>query len=74
MNKDILNIIRSNSYIYNFLREESNYYKILYRDKNNIKIITELAMKKYKLRSIDKLKKISKNMNLINTFIDVLKE
>lgn len=74
MDRDTLNIIRNNPYIYNFLREESNYYKMLYRDCNNIKKISYLAKEKYKLRSIDKLEKLSKNINLINTFIDVLKE
>ena len=65
--------IRNNQYIYNFLREESNYYKLLYRDKNNIKKIESLAKEKYKLRKIDKIERISKSIDLINSFVDVLK-
>ena len=73
MDTKLLEYIRSNQCIYNFLREESNYYKLLYRDKNNIKKIDSLAKEKYKLRKIDKIERISKSIDLINSFVDVLK-
>lgn len=73
MDTKLLEYIRSNQCIYNFLREESNYYKLLYRDKNNIKKIESLAKEKYKLRKIDKIERISKSIDLINSFVDVLK-
>lgn len=73
MDTKLLEYIRNNQYIYNFLREESNYYKLLYRDKNNIKKIDSLAKEKYKLRKIDKIERISKSIDLINSFVDVLK-
>ena len=73
MDTKLLEYIRNNQYIYNFLREESNYYKLLYRDKNNIKKIDSLAKEKYKLRKIDKVERISKSIDLINSFVDVLK-
>ncbi len=73
MDTKLLEYIRNNQYIYNFLREESNYYKLLYRDKNNIKKIESLAKEKYKLRKIDKIERISKSIDLINSFVDVLK-
>lgn len=73
MDTKLLEYIRNNQYIYNFLREESNYYKLLYRDKNNIKKIESIAKEKYKLRKIDKIERISKSIDLINSFVDVLK-
>ena len=73
MDTKLLEYIRSNQCIYNCLREESNYYKLLYRDKNNIKKIESLAKEKYKLRKIDKIERISKSIDLINSFVDVLK-
>ena len=69
MDTNLIEYIRNNQYIYNFLREESNYYKLLYRDKNNIKKIESLAKEKYKLRKIDKIERISKSIDLINSFV-----
>ena len=73
MDKDTLEIIRNNKYIYNYLREESNNYKYLYRDKSYIKKIDEKAKTKYKLRKIDKIERLSNSLDTIKTFIDVLK-
>ena len=73
MDRDTLNIIRSNPYIYSFLREDSTHYKYLYEDKNYIRVLKELAEEKYKVRFVDKLEKLKDNLVLINTFFDVMK-
>ena len=64
--------IKKNPTIYNYLRDESSQYKYLYRDFNYLKSVEQLAKEKYKLRPIDKLEKIKKNINLINAFLDVM--
>lgn len=73
MDNYTLNKIRTNPAIYNYLRDESANYKYLYRDKNYLKEIEEKAKEKYQLRTIDKIEKLKTNLNLINTFIDVMK-
>lgn len=72
MDKETLEIIRNNKYIYDYLREESNNYKYLYRDKNYIKKIDEKAKAKYKLRKIDKIERLGNSLDSIKTFLDVL--
>lgn len=68
-----LNVIRNNPIIYNYLRDDSSLYKYLYRDSNYLKEIEKLAKEKYKLRVIDKIERFKNNLELINTFIDVMK-
>jgi hypothetical protein len=72
MNINTIKLIKENPLIYNFLRDESYHYKYLYRDSNYIYEIEKLAKTKYKLRSIDKIDKIKENIDLIQTFLDVL--
>ena len=69
-----INYIKSNPPIYSFLRENSSWYKVLNRNPKALKRIEELAKEKYKLRLSDRLEKLSNNMNLISSFMDVLKE
>lgn len=66
-------IVRSNPNIYRFLREESYWYKYLNRDPNSIKDLEKAMKVKYKLTTEDKLEKLNQSMNLINSFMDVLK-
>lgn len=73
MDEETLKIIRNTPYIYDFLREDSSRYKELFRNKDYIKKVDSLAKEKYKLRRIDKIEKLSENLDLIKTFIDVLK-
>ena len=68
-----INYIKNNPLVYNYLRENSTWYKALNRDSGNLKYLEEELKKKYKLTPADKLAKFSKNMDLISTFIDVLK-
>ncbi len=66
-------IVRSNPNIYRFLREESYWYKYLNRDPNSIKDLEKAMKAKYKLTTEDKLEKLNQSMNLIHSFMDVLK-
>ena len=68
-----INYIKTNPVVYNYLRENSSWYKQLNRDGSALKHIEELAKKRYELTLEDKIAKLSKNINLISNFIDVLK-
>ena len=72
MDRRVLNIIRNNPMIYNFLRDESYYYTYLYQDTNYIKVIEKLAKDKYKVKYTDRMDKLSNNLELIKTFLDVI--
>ncbi|MBR2248538.1 MAG: hypothetical protein IKG58_03075 [Bacilli bacterium] len=73
MDKYTINIIKNNPNIYRYLREESFWYKYLNRDNNYIKRMEKEMKDKYKLNTIDKIDNLTRNINLISTFIDVLK-
>lgn len=73
MRLDTFYQIRNSPIIYNYLREDSYHYKHLYRNQNHLKVIEELAKERYKLRSVDKIDKIKNNIELLKTFMDVLK-
>ncbi len=65
--------IKSNPLVYNFLREDSSWYHALIRDKTSIKQVEAEAKKFYKQTTSDKLEKLSQNIELLTTFMDVLK-
>lgn len=73
MNLYTINYIKTNPHIYNYLREDSSWYKLLNRNEEVLKQLEELSKEKYKLRLSDRLEKISENINLITSFMDVLK-
>lgn len=68
-----INYIKSNPNLYNFLREDSSWYKLLNRGRENIKIVEEEMKKRYKLTPKDKIEKLSRSVEMISTFMDVLK-
>ena len=55
--------LRGNSYWYKYLNRNSTYYKDFIND----------MKQKYKLTTTDKINKISDNLNMIRTFLDVFK-
>lgn len=73
MDIETIRTIKNNPLIYNYLREDSSWYKYLNRDKKYLKNVEEEAKKFYKLTINDRLERLSNNIDLINTFIDVLK-
>ena len=56
-----------------YLRENSYWYKELNRNGEALKRVEEEAKKMYKQTPEDKIEKLSRNIELISTFIDVLK-
>ncbi len=69
----LVNYIKSNPNIYRYLRDNSYWYKYLNRDEGLIKELEKNMNEDYKLRVEDKINNISKSLELINTFMDVLK-
>ena len=65
--------IRNNPYLYRYLRNNSSWYKALNRDPNSIKQM-EIEMKNaYKLNLTDKIDNLSQKIDMVRTFIDILK-
>ena len=65
--------IRNNPYLYRYLRDNSSWYKALNRDPNCIKQM-EIEMKNaYKLNLTDKIDNLSQKIDMVRTFIDILK-
>jgi len=56
-----------------FLRENSHWYKYLNRSELYYKDFLNDMKDKYKLKPIDKLNKISNDIEMVRTFLDVLK-
>lgn len=65
--------IRENYYLYRYLREDSSWYKYLNRNPLIIKNMEDVAKKYYKLRGVDKLENVMNTINLVETFLEVLK-
>lgn len=55
--------LRENSYWYKYLNRNSSYYKEFINDMKD----------KYKLKPTDKINKMMDNINMVRTFLDVLK-
>lgn len=65
--------VRNNPYLYRYLRDNSSWYKALNRDPNSIKQM-EIEMKNaYKLNLTDKIENINQKIEMVRTFIDILR-
>lgn len=65
--------IRNNPYLYRYLRDNSAWYKALNRNPNSIKEM-EVEMKNaYKLNLTDKIDNLSQRIEMVRTFMDILK-
>ena len=73
MKKETIEKIKNTPIIYNYLRDNSNHYRNLYRDDAYLKEIETLAKIFYKERTIDKIEQLKNNIDLINTFLSVMK-
>ena len=73
MTNEVNNKLKSNPLYIKYLREHSYYYKLLNRDPNLINGFIEEAKKEYKLRSIDRISKLSDYMDLFFFFFSNLK-
>ena len=73
MRLDVLMNINSDPKQKQFLRENSYWYKYLNRSSIYYKDFINDMKQKYKLTTADKINKISDNLNMVRTFLDVLK-
>ncbi len=64
--------VRSNPYLYRYLRENSYWYKYLNRDPRSLHDMEEEMKKQYRMRTTDKINNISRGLELIRSFMDVL--
>ena len=72
MNQKIISIIKNNPMIYRYLRDNSYEYLYLFRDDNYIEKIEKDAKKLYQEPLERKIEKLQKNINLINSFINIM--
>ncbi len=73
MNLDILMNINKDPKQKQFLRENSYWYKYLNRSSIYYKDFLNSMKEAYKLTPTDKINKMMKDINMIKTFLDVLK-
>ena len=65
--------IKSDPNLYRYLRENSYWYKYLNRSPIFLKHLEEEMKEKYRLRSVDKIENISNSLNLIKSFLEVMR-
>ena len=73
MRLDIQYRIKENPMYVQFLRENSFYYKLLTRSPDLFSDFERNARERFKVRTIDKLEKLSSTMDLINSLVSTLK-
>ena len=73
MKLNILMNINSDPLQKQFLREHSYWYKYLNRSDTSYKEFINDMKEKYKLTAADRLSKISNDINMFKTFLEVLK-
>lgn len=73
MNVDTQVKIRSNPYLFRYLRDNSSWYKRLNRDGSSIKQMEAEMKNVYKLNFTDKIENIGQKMEMVRTFIDIMK-
>lgn len=65
--------IRNNPYLYQYLRDNSSWYKALNRNPNSIKQMETEMKNAYKLNLTDKIASINQKIEMVRTFIDILR-
>ena len=65
--------IKNNPYLYRYLRDNSSWYKNLNRNPDSIKYMEIEMRKHYKLNLTDKIDSFSKKIEMIRTFMDIMK-
>lgn len=64
--------IKSNPYLARYLRENSYWYKILTRNPNEIDLLEKQMKEVYRLTPKDKIEDLSKKIEVIRNFMDIL--
>lgn len=73
MIQEIIYNIRENKDIYLYLKYNSHLYKNIFRSEINIKELGKIVSTNLKPSQEDKLKNIKDKIELINTFLSILK-
>ncbi len=73
MNIKTIHIIKTNPLLRDYLRVDSSWYKVLNRNPESIEDLEKVAKKYFKLTVSDKLEKFVGNIEMLSSFIDVLK-
>ena len=73
MKYELVQTVRSNPLLSQYLKYNSYWYKELIRNPSSIKKLEQEMKKEYKLTTEDKITKLSERMNMISSFLDVLK-
>lgn len=72
MNQKTISIIKNSPMIYRYLRDNSYEYLYLFRDDNYLETIEKKSKKLYQEPLERKIEKLQKNINLINSFINIM--
>jgi len=73
MKYNLLQMLRNNPPLYHYLKYNSYWYKELYRNPSSIKTLEQEMKKEYKLTAEDKISKLNDRINMIASFLDVLR-
>ncbi len=65
--------LKSNPNLYRYLRENSYWYKYLNRSPLNIKTLEQEMKEKYRLQPKDRIENIAKSVNMIRSFLEIMK-
>lgn len=73
MKYELVERLRSNPLLNQYLKYHSYWYKELIRNPSSIKNLEQEMKKEYKLTTEDKIIKLNERVNMISSFLDVLK-
>lgn len=65
--------IKKRKKYYDYLRENSNWFKELNRNQYNFNNFNSFIKEKYRLKITDKLGDAMDNINMISSFLDIMK-
>ena len=73
MELKVIHAIKSNPLLYSYLRVNSSWYSVLNRDSSRLRDIEKEARHYYKMTFPDKIERFTNQMEMISTFMDVLR-
>ncbi len=73
MRIDTIYKLRTNPALYHYLKYHSYWYKSINRNPDLIKDLEQEMKREYKLTTEDKIKKLNDKINLVASFLEVLK-
>ncbi len=73
MKLDTLFAIRQDKNLYTYLKYHSHWYKVLKRNPLALKEMEQEMKKEYKLTTTDKISDLASKLQMVRTFLDVLR-